>query len=142
MDYKTELLNGKKIATSYPFLVSQFLEKNKIKAEIHEISGSVEIAPGIGLADVICDLVSSGSTLFLNGLKEVETIIQSEAMLIGNKNLSADKQNLVRKLLFRIKAVKKAQRHKYILLNAPNERLEGSGAQEPTEEPRCAPQRR
>jgi len=123
MEYKTEMLNGKKIATSYPYLVSRFLEKNNIRAEIHEISGSVEIAPGIGLADVICDLVSSGSTLFLNGLKEAEVIIQSEAMLIGNKNLSAEKQNLVRKLLFRIKAVKKAQRHKYILLNAPNEKL-------------------
>ena len=81
-------LHGKKIATSYPVILSKFLKSAKVKAEIHEISGSVEIAPGIGLADAICDLVSSGSTLFMNGLKETETILKSEAVLIGNKNLS------------------------------------------------------
>jgi len=117
-------LNGKRIATSYPNLVSNFLEKNKVKAEIHEISGSVEIAPGIGLADVVCDLVSSGSTLFMNGLKEVETILQSQAVLIRNKNLDDTKLQLLNKLLFRIKAVRKAKRNKYVLLNAPNARLE------------------
>jgi ATP phosphoribosyltransferase len=117
-------LNGKRIATSYPNLVRNFLEKNKVIAEIHEISGSVEIAPGIGLADVVCDLVSSGSTLFMNGLKEVETILQSQAVLIRNKNLDDVKLQLLNKLLFRIKAVRKAKRNKYVLLNAPNARLE------------------
>src|SRR5690349_2643512 len=114
------VLSGKKIATSYPYLVNQYLEKNNIKAEIHEISGSVEIAPGIGLADVVCDLVSSGSTLFMNGLKEVQTILQSQAVLIRNKGLGAEKLQLLDKLLFRIKAVRKAKRNKYVLLNAPN----------------------
>jgi len=117
------ILNGKKIATSYPYLVNQYLEKNNIKAEIHEISGSVEIAPGIGLADVVCDLVSSGSTLFMNGLKEVETILQSQAVLIRNQKLDQQKLKLLNKLLFRIQAVKKAKRNKYVLLNAPNEKL-------------------
>jgi ATP phosphoribosyltransferase len=116
-------LNGKRIATSYPFLVNKYIEQNKIKAEIHEISGSVEIAPGIGLADVVCDLVSSGSTLFMNGLKEVETILQSQAVLIRNKKLNEGKLQLLNKLLFRIQAVKKAKRNKYILLNAPNDKL-------------------
>ena len=116
-------LNGKKIATSYPNLVNGYLQKHQIKAEIHEISGSVEIAPGIGLADVVCDLVSSGSTLFMNGLKEVETILQSQAVLIRNKNLAEEKVQLLNKLLFRIKAVRKAKRNKYVLLNAPNEKL-------------------
>ena len=116
-------LSGKKIATSYPYLVNQYLEKNNIKAEIHEISGSVEIAPGIGLADVVCDLVSSGSTLFMNGLKEVETILQSQAVLIRNQKLDQQKLKLLNKLLFRIQAVKKAKRNKYVLLNAPNEKL-------------------
>ncbi len=119
-----QTLNGKKIATSYPYLVNKFLEQNKVTAEIHEISGSVEIAPGIGLADVVCDLVSSGSTLFMNGLKEVETILQSQAVLIRNKKLDDAKQQLLNKLLFRIKAVRKAKRNKYVLLNAPNEKLE------------------
>jgi len=117
------ILSGKKIATSYPYLVNQYLEKNNIKAEIHEISGSVEIAPGIGLADVVCDLVSSGSTLFMNGLKEVETILQSQAVLIRNQKLDQQKLKLLNKLLFRIQAVKKAKRNKYVLLNAPNEKL-------------------
>jgi|SRR3954467_12851604 ATP phosphoribosyltransferase len=116
-------LNGKRIATSYPFLVNKYIQKNKIQAEIHEISGSVEIAPGIGLADVVCDLVSSGSTLFMNGLKEVETILQSQAVLIKNKKLNEGKWQLLNKLLFRIQAVKKAKRNKYILLNAPNDKL-------------------
>lgn len=116
-------LQGKRIATSYPFLTQQFLDKNKVNAEIHEISGSVEIAPGIGLADAICDLVSSGSTLLTNGLKETETILQSEAVLVRHKKFSAVQQQLLDKLLFRIHAVKKAKNNKYILLNAPNDKL-------------------
>ena len=119
-----EYLNGKKIATTYPTLVRQFLDKNGIRAEIHEISGSVEIAPGIGLADAIVDLVSSGSTLFMNGLKEVETVLKSQAVLIRNERLGADQQALLEKFLFRIRAVKKARNNKYILLNAPNDRLQ------------------
>ena len=117
-------LGKKKIATTYPFLVQQFLDKHKIDAEIHEISGSVEIAPGIGLADAIVDLVSSGSTLFMNGLKEVETILHSQAVLIRNQNFSVEQQQVLDKLLFRIRAVKKAKNNKYILLNAPNEKLD------------------
>jgi ATP phosphoribosyltransferase len=116
-------LNGKRIATSYPVLVQQYLEENNILAEIHEISGSVEIAPGIGLAEAICDLVSSGSTLFMNGLKEVETVLQSQAVLIANQGLGVYQQQLLNKLLFRIRAVKKAKNNKYVLLNAPNEKL-------------------
>lgn len=117
-------LNGKKIATSYPFILAGFLQENKINATIQEISGSVEIAPRIGLADAICDLVSSGSTLFSNELRELETVLKSEAVLISNKNLSAEKQNLLDKLLFRIRAVKKAKNNKYVLLNAPNDKLD------------------
>ncbi len=116
-------LNNKKIATTYPVLVRRFLEGQKINAEIHEISGSVEIAPGIGLADAIVDLVSSGSTLFMNGLKEVETVLESQAVLIKNKNLATQLQQVLDKFLFRIRAVKKARNNKYILLNAPNEKL-------------------
>ncbi|PWU03409.1 MAG: ATP phosphoribosyltransferase [Bacteroidetes bacterium] len=116
-------LEGKKIATSYPSLVQKYLDEHKINAEIHEISGSVEIAPGIGLADAICDLVSSGSTLLTNGLKEVETILNSQAILIRNKKLSDPHQQLLNKLLFRIQAVKKARNNKYVLLNAPNDKL-------------------
>src|SRR5687767_6774613 len=116
-------LKGKRIATSYPFLVASYLKQHNVEADIHEISGSVEIAPGIGLADVVADLVSSGSTLFMNGLKEVETILQSQAVLIKNKDLSKEQLDLLDKLLFRIKAVKKAKRNKYVLLNAPNEKL-------------------
>jgi ATP phosphoribosyltransferase len=115
---------GKRIATSYPFLVNEFLKNNNITAEIHEISGSVEIAPGIGLADVVVDLVSSGSTLLMNGLKEVETILQSQAVLIKNKTLTAEQELLLNKLLFRIKAVKKAKRNKYVLMNAPDDKIE------------------
>jgi ATP phosphoribosyltransferase len=119
----TDLIN-KKIATSYPFILSNFLKEKKITATIQEISGSVEIAPRIGLADAICDLVSSGSTLFSNELAELETVLRSEAILISNKNLSAAKQNLLDKLLFRIRAVKKAKNNKYVLLNAPNDKLD------------------
>lgn len=116
-------LKGKRIATSYPFLVSSHLKQHNVEADIHEISGSVEIAPGIGLADVVADLVSSGSTLFMNGLKEVETILQSQAVLIKNKQLPAPQLQLLEKLLFRIRSVKKAKRNKYILLNAPNDKI-------------------
>jgi ATP phosphoribosyltransferase len=116
-------LQGKKIATTYPLLLKKFLDEKRIQAEIHEISGSVEIAPGIGLADAIVDLVSSGSTLFMNGLKEVETILHSEAVLIRHPKLGPDQQQLLEKLLFRIRAVRKARHTKYILLNAPNENL-------------------
>ncbi len=116
-------LKGKRIATSYPHLVSEFLTKNKVEAEIHEISGSVEISPGIGLADVIADLVSSGSTLFMNGLKEVETILSSQAVLIRNRKLDDQQLAVLKKLVFRINAVKRAKRNKYILLNAPNNKL-------------------
>jgi ATP phosphoribosyltransferase len=117
-------LHGKRIATTYPVLVRRFLEKNRVEAEIHEISGSVEIAPGIGLADAIVDLVSSGSTLFMNGLKEVETVLQSQAVLIRGTRLGSDQQLLLEKFLFRIRAVKKARNNKYILLNAPNHKLQ------------------
>ncbi|TMI89942.1 MAG: ATP phosphoribosyltransferase [Bacteroidetes bacterium] len=123
-EYGANYLQGKRIATSYPVLLQKYLEENKINAEIHEISGSVEIAPGIGLAEVICDLVSSGSTLFMNGLKEVETILDSQAVLIKNKELKTEQLQFVDKLLFRIRSVKKATRNKYILLNAPNEQLQ------------------
>ncbi len=116
-------LEGKRIATSYPFLVNEFLAKNNVQAEIHEISGSVEIAPGIGLADVVADLVSSGSTLMMNGLKEVEVLLQSQAVLIRNNNLDTEQQKLLDKLVFRIRSVKKANNNKYILLNAPNDKV-------------------
>ena len=116
-------LNGLKIATTYSTILQNYLTKNNIDAEIHEISGSVEIAPGIGLADAICDLVSSGSTLFTNGLKEVEVILQSEAVLTANKKLSAENKAILDKLLLRINAVKTAKNNKYILLNAPNNQL-------------------
>lgn len=117
-------LQGKRIATSYSVILSKFLKKNKITAEIHEISGSVEIAPGIGLADAICDLVSSGSTLFTNGLKEAEIILKSEAVLIANKKLTKQQESILNKLLFRINAVRKAKNNKYILMNAPNKSLD------------------
>ena len=117
-------LSGKKIATSYPILVQKYLNENKIQAEIHEISGSVEIAPGIGLADVICDLVSSGSTLFMNGLKEADTILDSQAVLIKRPALNAEATAILERLMFRIESVKKAKKNKYVLLNAPNANLE------------------
>jgi ATP phosphoribosyltransferase len=116
--------NGKSIATSYPKLLGDYLKANGVSADIHEISGSVEIAPSIGLADAVCDLVSSGSTLLSNGLKEVEVIFKSEAILVSNPNLSVEKRNILDKLLFRIKAVQTAQNNKYILLNAPNDKLD------------------
>ncbi len=117
-------LEGKKIATSYPVLVQRYLDEHKINAEVHEISGSVEIAPGIGLADVVCDLVSSGSTLFMNGLKEADTILKSQAVLIKYKNFSTEQQQILDRLLFRMESVKKAKKNKYVLLNAPNDQLE------------------
>jgi len=114
-----EYFMNKKIATSYPHILNSFLKKNKITAEIEEISGSVEIAPGIGLANAVCDIVSSGSTLLTNGLHEVETILKSQAVIIGNKNLSQEKKAILDSLLFRIRAVKNANENKYILLNTP-----------------------
>ncbi len=116
--------NSKKIATSYPNTLRRFLEENNIKADIHVISGSVEIAPNIGLADGICDIVSSGSTLFKNGLRETKMILKSEAVLAKNQNLSEDKEVILEKLLFRIQAVKKAKNSKYILLNVPNAKID------------------
>ncbi len=116
-------LNGCKIATSYPVILGDYLRRNSVEAEIHTISGSVEIAPGIGLADAVCDLVSSGSTLFTNGLREVETVMKSEAVLIARQNLEVSSQAILDKLLFRLKAVRAAEANKYILLNAPDDRL-------------------
>jgi ATP phosphoribosyltransferase len=118
-----EYLNGKKIATSYPNILRKYLADNKIRAEVHEISGSVEIAPGIGLADAILDIVSSGSTLISNGLKEVDVAIRSEAVLVANKDLNREKYILLEKLLFRIRAVQKSRDNKYILLNAPDDKI-------------------
>lgn len=115
---------GKKIATSYPNTLSDFLKREGIQAEIHEISGSVEIAPGIGLAHAIFDIVSSGSTLFKNGLKEVHKVLDSQAVLLANPDLSPEKQALLDQLVFRIKAVLTARNCKYILLNAPEASLE------------------
>lgn len=117
-------LQGKNIATSYPNIVKSFLKKHNVEAGIHEISGSVEIAPGIGLADAICDIVSTGSTLLGNGLKEVDVVMQSEAVIIANTDLEQEKQNILNKLLFRIEAVQKAKNNKYILLNCPNESID------------------
>ena len=118
-----QFFNGKKIATSYPNTLQKFLNDNNIQAEIHVISGSVEIAPNMGLADGICDIVSSGSTLFKNGLRETKTILKSEAVLAKNKNLNEEKLALVNKLLFRIQAVLKAKNTKYILMNVPNNKI-------------------
>jgi len=118
-----EYFNGKKIATSYPIILKEYFSKNKIVAEIHVITGSVEIAPGIGLADAIFDIVSSGSTLVSNRLKEVEVVIQSEAVLVANPNLSETKRAILDELIFRIEAVQTAEKKKYILLNAPNDKL-------------------
>ena len=115
--------DGKRIATSYPRVLQDFFAANAVSADIHTISGSVEIAPSIGLADAVCDLVSSGSTLFTNGLREVETVMNSEAVLIANRNLDANLREILEKLLFRVKSVKAAARNKYILLNAPNDKL-------------------
>lgn len=116
--------HGKKIATSYPGILSGFLKENGVNAEIHVITGSVEVAPGIGLADAIFDIVSSGSTLVSNRLKEVEVVMKSEALLIGNKNMSEEKQEILKELLFRMDAVKTAEDKKYVLMNAPKEKLD------------------
>ena len=117
-------LQNKRIATSYPVILGQFLAGHGVQAHIHEISGSVEIAPGIGLADAVCDIVSSGSTLLSNGLKEVETIFRSEAVLIAYPGLPAEKRATLDQLLFRIKAVQAAATSKYIVLNSPNDAIE------------------
>lgn len=121
--HSPEDLNGLRIATTYPNLLGDFLNENKIKADVHVISGSVEIAPGIGLADAICDLVSSGSTLLTNGLKEVERVLESEALLVSGKEMPEEKGKIFEKLLLRIEAVKTARNSKYIMLNAPNSSL-------------------
>jgi len=118
-----EYFNGKKIATSYPEILRDFFREKNIKADIHVITGSVEIAPGIGLADAIFDIVSSGSTLVSNRLKEVEVVIKSEAVLIANPKLSTEKQAVLDELIFRMESVQRAEKKKYILLNAPNEKL-------------------
>jgi len=115
-------LAGKRIATSYPNILTEFFTSRSVSANIHEISGSVEIAPSIGLADAVCDLVSSGSTLFSNGLREVETVMTSEAVLIARTGLDGDLRSILDKLLFRIRSVKAASQNKYILLNAPAEK--------------------
>jgi len=117
-------LEGKKIATSYPNTLNRFLAKNQVKAELHEISGSVEIAPNIGLADAICDLVSSGSTLFKNGLTEQDVILTSQACLAVSPAILAESQQILNKLLFRLRSVLKARKSKYILLNAPNDKID------------------
>ncbi|MFN8237629.1 MAG: ATP phosphoribosyltransferase [Chitinophagales bacterium] len=125
LDFKSvKDLEGTSIATSYPRILQQYLDNNDVKADIHVISGSVEIAPGIGLADAICDIVSTGSTLLSNGLKEVQQIFQSEAVLIKNKNLSVEKNDITASVIVSDRSRKRAQKNKYILLNAPNDSLE------------------
>lgn len=125
VDYTgSEYFNGKKIATSYPYTLQRYLDKMNVQADIHVISGSVEIAPNIGLADGICDIVSSGSTLFKNGLKEVETILVSEAVLAKSPRITPEANDILEKLLFRIRAVLGAKNTKYILMNVPNEKIE------------------
>ena len=124
-DYQgPQWFQGKKIATSYPVILRQYLGSQGIEADIHVITGSVEISPGIGLADAIFDIVSSGSTLVSNNLREVEVVMQSEALLIGNKQLSADKRQILDEMLFRFKAVKDAEDKKYVRMNAPKARLD------------------
>lgn len=123
-DDSPHYFEGKRIATSYPLTLQSYLKQKNIQADIHTISGSVEIAPNIGLADGICDLVSSGSTLFKNGLRETQVILKSEAVLIKSKKLNKEQDDLLSKLIFRIKAVLKAKNSKYILLNVPNEKIE------------------
>ncbi len=115
--------NGKTIATSYPFILRKYFEEKKINASIHVITGSVEIAPGIGLADAIFDIVSSGGTLVSNGLKEVEVVTQSEAVLIATPGLSEEKKTILNELIFRIESVERSRGKKYIMLNAPNGKL-------------------
>ncbi len=124
VDYPgVEWFNGKKIATSYPFILRKFLEEKGIVADIHVITGSVEISPGIGLADGIFDIVSSGSTLISNNLREVEIVMKSEALLIGNKQMSDDKREILQQMLFRFEAVRQAEDKKYVRMNAPKSRL-------------------
>ncbi|HEA29626.1 MAG TPA: ATP phosphoribosyltransferase [Leeuwenhoekiella sp.] len=117
-------LEGKRIATSYPNTVNQYLEKHGVKAELHIITGSVEIAPNIGLADAICDIVSSGSTLFKNNLKEVEVMLTSEAVLAVSPSIDEERREILDKLLFRIQSILKGRDYKYVLLNAPNEKVD------------------
>ena len=119
-----EWFEGRRIATSYPGILSAYLKTRGVNADIHVITGSVEVAPGIGLADAIFDIVSSGSTLVSNRLKEVEVVMNSEALLIGNKNLSEEKREILKELLFRMDAVRTAEDKKYVLMNAPKEKLD------------------
>ena len=139
-----EWFQGRKIATSYPAILRRFLEEKGVKADIHVITGSVEISPGIGLADAIFDIVSSGSTLVSNNLREVEVAMQSEALLIATRGLDADKRATLEDLLFRIEAVKAAEDKKYVLMNVPTERLDEviavlPGAKSPTVMPLATP---
>ena len=125
VDYPgVEWFNGKKIATSYPVILENYMKTKGVNAEVHVITGSVEVAPGIGLADAIFDIVSSGSTLVSNRLKEVEVVMKSEALLIGNRNLCDEKKEILNELLFRMNAVKTAEDKKYVLMNAPKDKLE------------------
>lgn len=125
IDYNgVEWFNGKKIATSYPYILKTFLDSHNINADIHVITGSVEISPGIGLSDAIFDIVSSGSTLVSNNLREVEVVMQSEALLIGNKNMPKEKRDILNQMLFRFEAVRNAEDKKYVRMNAPKARLE------------------
>ena len=125
VDYDSiNYFEGKKIATSYPNTLLNYLSKNEVNAEIHAISGSVEIAPNIGLADGICDIVSSGSTLFKNGLKEIQVMLRSEAVLAKSPKIEAEQKQILDKLLFRIKAVLRAKNTKYVLMNLPNTKIE------------------
>lgn len=119
-----EWFNGRKIATSYPVILRRFMDEKGIKADIHVITGSVEISPGIGLADGIFDIVSSGSTLVSNNLHEVEVVMRSEALLIGNKRLDEDKRRILQDMLFRFEAVRNAEDKKYVRMNAPKARLQ------------------
>ena len=125
VDYNgIEWFDGKKIATSYPMILRKYLESHEVKSQIHVITGSVEISPGIGLADGVFDIVSSGSTLVSNNLKEVEVVMNSEAVLIANKNLDAEKRKTLEEVLFRIKAVRNAEDKKYVRMNAPKDKLD------------------
>lgn len=135
---------GKKIATSYPGILRRFMQKNRIAADIHVITGSVEISPGIGLADAIFDIVSSGSTLVSNNLTEVEVVMKSEALLIANRNIDEDKRAILDELLFRIEAVKAAEDKKYVLMNVPTDKVDDvvavlPGAKSPTVMPLATP---
>lgn len=123
-DISIQYFQGKRIATSYPYTLEKYLQENGIKAEIHTISGSVEIAPNIGLADGVCDIVSSGSTLFKNGLQETQTILKSEAVLVKSRKLTKEKEDILSKLQFRIQSVLRAKNTKYILMNVPDSKIE------------------